>query len=116
MKKLIWASLLLTGSSALALADVGGGLVGNTVTVTAADGAVTQIYYPDATVIEVKAPDGTLKTGRWRVEDNKICTQQGDAPESCTPPIEEPPVAGSSGTIGEDENALQWAVTTGKGF
>lgn len=116
MKKPIWAAFLVAGSATLALADVGAGLVGNTVTVTNADGTVIQIYYPDTRTIEVKAPDGALKAGTWRVEDNKICTQQGDNPESCTPPIEEPPVVGSMGTLDADKGALQWAVSAGRGF
>lgn len=116
MKKLIWAGLLLAGSSTLALADMGAGLIGNTVTLTAADGAVTQVYYSDAAATEVKAPDGAVTSGVWRVEGNKVCRQAGDAPESCTPPLEEPPVVGSAGTIDADDGPLQWVVTAGKGF
>lgn len=117
MKKLILAAAISTFAfTGAALANVGDGLVGNTVTLTAADGSVTKIYYPDASSIVVKAADGSESEGTWRVSDNTICTKVGDAPENCTAPIEEAPAVGSSGTIEGQQGAVQWAVTEGKGF
>ena len=119
MKKTIFAATLAVSAMALAMpasADVGAGLVGNTVTLTAADGAVTKIYYPDASSIVVKAADGSEVAGSWRVADNTICTTMGDAPENCTAPIDEAPAVGGSGTIEGEQGAVQWAVTAGKDF
>ncbi len=84
MKKIILAvafgiSTLVLGGPAMA--DVGAGLVGNTVTLTAADGTVTKIFYPDSSNIVVKAGDGAETAGSWRVADQTICTQ------SCIPGV-----------------------------
>ena len=119
MKKTIFAAALAVSAIALAApatADVGAGLVGNTVTLTAADGAVTKIYYPDASNIVVKAADGSEINGSWRVSDNTICTTMGEAPENCTQPIEEAPAVGGSGTIEGEQGDVAWTVTAGKDF
>jgi len=64
MKKFVLAiavsSFAFTGA---ALANVGDGLVGNTVTLTGPNGAVTKIYYPDASSIVVKGADGSAMDG-----------------------------------------------------
>lgn len=99
-----------------ARADVGSGLVGNTVELTGAQGT-TKIYYPDRKRILVRAPDGTQTRGWWRVKGKRICTRMAKTPENCTDPITEPPKAGSSGTItGGSDGDLQWSVTKGKAF
>lgn len=116
MKKLLLAAAFLAGSAFAAQADVGTGLIGNTVTITGADGGVTQIYYPDASSTEVKLQDGNIITGTWRVEGDTICTTTGDAPETCTDPIEEAPAAGASGTMEGPEGAIEWSVSEGKAF
>src|SRR5690606_15151023 len=60
MKKLILAAAVSTFALAgAAFANVGAGLVGNTVTLTGPDGAVTKIYYPDESSIVVKGADGS---------------------------------------------------------
>ena len=77
MKKFVLAAAFAVSTFALAgvaSANVGAGLVGNTVTLTGPDGAVTKIYYPDATSIVVQGADGTESQGTWRVSDNTICT------------------------------------------
>ncbi|MEQ8266516.1 MAG: hypothetical protein RH982_04915 [Parvibaculum sp.] len=119
MRKFVFAAAVAVSALVLggtAMADVGAGLVGNTVTLTAADGSVTQIFYPDATSIVVKAADGTETPGNWRVSDNTICTKVGDAPENCTAPIEEAPAVGSSGVIKGEQGEVKWAVSEGKAF
>ena len=119
MKKTIFAAALAVPAITLAApatADVGAGLVGNTVTLTAADGAVTKIYYPDASNIVVKAADGSEIAGSCRVSDNTICTTMGEAPENCTAPIEEAPAVGGSGTIEGEQGNVGWTVTAGKDF
>lgn len=117
MKKFVLAVAVSTFAFAgAALANVGDGLVGNTVTLTGPDGAVTKIYYPDASSIVVKGADGSEAQGSWRVSDNTICTKVGDAPENCTAPIEEAPAVGSSGMIDGAQGQVQWAVSAGKGF
>jgi hypothetical protein len=119
MKKTILAAVVAASAFALAapaLADVGAGLVGNTVTLTAADGSVTKIYYPDTASIVVKTADGSEVPGSWRVSDNTICTTMGEAPENCTAPIDEAPVAGASGVIQGEQGEVKWAVSEGKAF
>lgn len=119
MKKLVLAATVVVSAIALggiAMADVGTGLVGNTVTLTAADGSQTQIFYPDASNIQVKTADGTVSDGSWHVAGDTICTQVGDAPENCTAPIEEAPAAGSSGVIEGEQGEVKWSVSEGKAF
>lgn len=117
MKKFILAFAVSTFALAgAAFANVGDGLVGNTVTLTGPDGSVTKIYYPDASTIVVKGADGSEAEGTWRVSDNTICTKVGETPENCTAPIEEAPAVGSSGTIEGEQGSVSWAVTEGKDF
>ncbi|HAC58181.1 hypothetical protein [Parvibaculum sp.] len=117
MKKFVLAVAVSTVAFAgAAFANAGAGLVGNTVTLTGPDGAVTKIYYPDASSIVVKGADGSEAQGTWRVDGDKICTTVADAAENCTAPVEEAPTVGSSGTIEGEQGAVQWAVTEGKGF
>lgn len=117
MKKLaIAVAFAVSAFAGAAYADVGAGLVGNTVTLTGTDGGVTKIYYPDASSIVVKGADGAEVAGTWRVDGNKICTTVGDNPENCTDAVDEAPTAGSSGTIEGEQGAVQWAVTAGKDF
>lgn len=106
------AFLLAPGA---ALADVGSGLVGNTVELTGPQGT-TKIYYPDRKRIIVRAPDGKETRGWWRVKGKSICTKMAKTPENCTDPISEPPKAGSTGVITGGEGDLKWSVTEGKGF
>ncbi|MEX1154166.1 hypothetical protein [Parvibaculum sp.] len=119
MKKTIFAAALAAAAVAFAApatADVGAGLVGNTVTLTFADGSQSKIFYPDASSIVVKAPDGSEAQGSWHVSDNKICTKVGEAAENCTDPVEEAPAVGSSGVIPGEQGEVKWAVSEGKGF
>jgi len=117
MKKFLLAIAVSTFAFAgAALANVGDGLVGNTVTLTGPNGAVTKIYYPDASSIVVKGADGSEAQGTWHVTDNTICTKVGDAPENCTAPIDEAPAVGSSGTIEGEQGAVEWSVSEGKAF
>lgn len=118
MKRLILVSsialtVLFTGP---AMADVGSGLIGNTVTLTMADGTITRIFYSDASTLTVRLADGTETQGSWRVDADRICTTVGNAPENCTAPITEPPVAGSNGEITGDQGTVKWAVSPGKSF
>lgn len=104
-------------SASAARADVGSGLIGNTVILSAADGAVTRVFYQDEKTIIIRATDGTLAIGQWRVKDNSICTRMGDnQPENCTAAIDQPPVAGSSGVITGEHGDIRWSVIAGKGF
>lgn len=119
MKKLVLAATFALSTLAFAgaaNADVGAGLIGNTVTLTAPDGAVTKIHYPDASSVVVLGADGTEMGGSWRVADNTICTTIGDQPENCTAPIDEAPTVGSSGTLESENGNVGWAVTAGKDF
>jgi len=118
MKKLLLSVAILTASAGVALADIGAGLIGNTVTLTGPDGAETRIYYPDASTLVMKIPTGAEIPGTWRVDGETICTTAGDQPENCTPPIAEAPTPGASGTIDGDGDAgsVAWAVTAGKDF
>lgn len=119
MKKLVLAAAFAVSTFALAgaaHANVGAGLIGNTVTLTGADGGVMKIYYPDASNIVVQGPNGGEVAGTWRVDGNRICTTVGAQPENCTDPVEEAPSAGSSGTIEGAQGAVQWAVSEGKDF
>ncbi|PCJ69327.1 MAG: hypothetical protein COA62_11960 [Rhodobiaceae bacterium] len=116
MKKLLLSVAILTASAGVALADIGAGLIGNTVTLTGPDGAETKIYYPDASTLVMKIPTGAEIPGTWRVDGETICTTAGDQPENCTPPITEAPTPGASGTIDGDAGSVAWAVTAGKDF
>lgn len=111
------AALFLAPSAAQATDNVGAGLVGNTVELTGPRGT-TSIYYPDRETILVRAPDGGETKGSWRVKDRQICTRVENQTENCTAPIDEPPVAGSAGTLTGSEGAddLQWKVKKGKAF
>ena len=111
MKKLVLTAAAFAMSTSFAMADIGAGLVGNTVTLTGPDGTVTKVHYPDASNIVLKLPDGAEVPGTWRVEGNTICTVAGDQPENCTPPA-----VGSSGTIDGEAGSVAWAVTAGKDF
>ncbi|MEQ9518348.1 MAG: hypothetical protein RLN89_02785 [Parvibaculum sp.] len=113
------ASLVVTSlafGASVAGADVGAGLVGNTVTLTSSDGAETQIYYADGSKIVIKTSEGAEIPGTWRVEGNTICTSAGDAPESCTAPIDEAPIVGSAGSIEGEAGSVAWAVSAGRDF
>ena len=119
MKKFVLAAAFAVSTFALAgvaSADVGAGLIGNTVTLTGPDGAVTKIYYPDTSSIVVQGADGSESQGTWRVADNTICTTVGEAPENCTASIEEAPAVGSSGVIEGEQGNVQWSVSEGKAF
>jgi hypothetical protein len=117
MKKLaIAVAFAVSTFAGAAYANVGAGLVGNTVTLTGADGGVMKIYYPDASNIVVKGADGAEVAGTWRVDGNKICTTVGENPENCTEAVDEAPAVGSSGTIEGEQGAVQWAVSEGKDF
>lgn len=117
MKKLaIAVAFAVSTFAGAAYANVGAGLVGNTVTLTGADGGVMKIYYPDASNIVVQGADGAEVAGTWRVDGNKICTTVGDNPENCTDAVDEAPTVGASGTIEGEQGAVQWAVSEGKDF
>lgn len=119
MKKLILAATFAVSTLAFAgaaSADVGAGLIGNTVTLTGPDGAVTKLHYPDASNVVVQGADGSEMAGTWRVADNTICTTIGDQPENCTAPIDEAPAVGNSGTLEGEQGNVGWAVTAGKDF
>ncbi|KAB7738625.1 hypothetical protein F2P47_16005 [Parvibaculum sedimenti] len=108
------ATLLLTPVTAWA--DVGSGLVGNTVELTGPAGT-TKIYYPNRKHIIVRGLDGKQAKGWWRVKGKSICTKMPKADkESCTDPIAEPPVAGSSGEFTGGDATIKWSVSKGKGF
>lgn len=108
------AALLLVPTAARA--DVGSGLVGNTVELTGPAGT-TRIYYPNRKHIIVRTPDGKQAKGWWRVKGKSICTKMPKAAkESCTDPITEPPVAGSSGEFTGGDGSVKWSVNKGKGF
>lgn len=106
----------LTIGTPVALADVGAGLVGNTVTLTSNDGLVTKIFYADGAKIVIKTSEGVEIPGTWRVDGNKICTTAGDAPESCTTSIEDAPIVGSTGSIDGEAGSVVWAVSAGRDF
>lgn len=117
MKKIILATALLIGTTGVALADNGAGLVGNTVVLKNDAGDTSKIYYSSEKTIEVQGPDDHLTQGKWRLLGEKICTTIGDEPENCTDPIKEPPVVGSDGTIKGDNGAsVDWKVVAGKDF
>jgi len=116
MKKLVLTAAMLAMSTSFAMADIGAGLVGNTVTLTGPDGTVTKVHYPDASNIVLKLPDGAEVPGTWRVDGNSICTTAGDQPENCTPPIDDAPAVGSAGSIDGEAGSVAWAVTAGKDF
>ena len=111
------APFLAASSPAWAAANVGTGLVGNTVELTGPQGT-TKIFYADRKTILVHAPDGSEMKGSWRVKGRQICTRMEKKPENCTAPIDVPPVQGSAGTLPGHDGAgdLKWAVTKGKGF
>ena len=95
--------------------NVGSGLIGNTVELVGPAGT-TKIYYSNRDDIIVRLPDGKKMRGWWRIKGRSICTKMGDKPENCTDPIDEPPVAGSSGVISGPNGDITWAVTKGRGF
>lgn len=111
------AALSFAPGAAQATDDVGAGLVGNTVELMG-PGGTTSIYYPDGQTIVVRAPDGGETTGSWRVKNRQICTRVENGTENCTAPIDEPPVAGSAGTLSGSDGAddLEWKVKKGKAF
>ena len=102
---------------AKAPANVGSGLIGNTVILTGPTGT-TQIFYKDRDNLVIKLPNGKTKRGWWRVKDRSICTKT-DATENCTVAVDVPPVAGASGTIPAPDAVtppLTWEVRKGRAF
>lgn len=116
MKKLLLSAAILVATAGGAFADIGAGLIGNTVTLTGPDGSVTKIFYPDASTLVMKVPTGAEVPGTWRVDGDTICTAAGDQPENCTPPITEAPAVGGSGEIVGEAGAVGWMISAGKGF
>ncbi len=116
MNKILLSIGILIASAGIALADIGAGLVGNTVILTEPDGEEIRIFYVDTENIVLKLPDGAEVPGTWRVVDDTICTTAGSEAETCSTPISEPPAVGSSGTLEAEEGAVAWAVTAGKDF
>ena len=117
MKKIILATALLIGTTGIALADIGTGLVGNTVVLKNESGDTSKIYYSSKKAIEVQGPDEHLTQGQWRLVGDKICTTVGEDPENCTGRIRQPAIVGSSGTIkGDGGEAVEWTVVAGKDF
>lgn len=117
MKKIILATALLIGTTGIALADIGTGLVGNTVVLKNEAGDTSKVYYSSKKAIEVQGPDEHLTPGKWRLLGDKICTTIGEDPENCTGRIRQPAIVGSSGTIPvEDGKAIEWTVVAGKDF
>lgn len=109
------AAMCQTTAASAAGRNVGSGLIGNTVELTGPAGT-TKIYYPNRDNIVVRMPDGKKTRGWWRVKGRSICTKMGETPENCTDPIDEPPVAGSSGTLTGPGGDIKWVVTEGRGF
>ncbi|MES1991856.1 MAG: hypothetical protein V4441_13025 [Pseudomonadota bacterium] len=98
-------------------ANVGSGLIGNTVILTAPNGT-TQIFYKDRDNLIIKLPNGKTKRGWWRVKGRSICTKT-EAVENCTVAVDVPPVAGASGTIPAPDATtppLTWEVRKGRAF
>jgi len=64
----------------------------NTVTLTAANGQVTKLYYNKDGTMTTLLPDGTKGTGKWAVKDGKLCVTLDAGPtagkESCNPLVE----------------------------
>lgn len=115
--KSVALAALLTGAGAVAaLANVGSGLVGNSVTVTGPDGASVILYYPDASTVERQTPDGATASGTWSVNGQDICTAFPGEDEACVTVTEEAPAVGASGEIPGEAGVSTWAVTEGKGF
>lgn len=116
MNKLLLSAAILVATAGGAFADIGAGLIGNTVTLTGPDGSVTKIFYPDAGTLVMKVPAGAEVPGTWRVDGDTICTTAGDQPENCTPPITEAPAVGGSGEIVGEAGTVGWMISAGKDF
>lgn len=110
-----FVALWQAGPTWAANRNVGSGLIGNTVELVGPSGA-TRIYYSNRNDIIVRLADGKQMRGWWRIKGRSICTKLGDKPENCTAPIDEPPVAGSSGVISGPGGDITWTVTKGRGF
>jgi|GEM_PF-907801 len=98
-------------------ANVGTGLIGNTVILTGPTGT-TQIFYKDRDNLVIKLPNGKTKRGWWRVKGRSICTKTNED-ENCTPAVDVPPVAGASGTIPSPDATtppLTWEIREGRAF
>lgn len=108
---------LLTGAGAVAaFANVGAGLVGNTVSLTGPEGATVMLYYPDDATVVRKAPDGSEATGSWTVNGQDICTTFPGEEEACATVTDTPPAPGASGEVEGEEGTTTWSVSEGKGF
>jgi len=116
LKSAALAALLAGAGAVAAFANVGAGLVGNSVTVTGPDGATVILYYPDASTVERKAPDGSMASGTWSVNGQDICTTFPGEEEACVTVTEEAPVVGASGEIPGEAGASTWSVSEGKAF
>lgn len=117
MIKSVALAALLTGAGAVAaLANVGNGLVGNSVTLTGPDGATVVLYYPDASSVERQLPDGTTTAGTWSVNGQDICTTFPGEEQACVTVSEEAPAVGASGEIPGEAGVSTWAVSEGKAF
>jgi hypothetical protein len=110
-----FAGLCQTTAANAASRNVGSGLIGNTVELTGPAGK-TSIYYVNRDDLIVHMPDGKKVRGWWRVKGRSICTKMGNKPENCTDPIDEPPVAGSSGVLTGPGGDIRWAVIEGRAF
>ena len=103
------AGICLEDESALAVMDYA---FGNTVRITGA-GDIVDIYFDcDGTFTAHSALNGN-KFGRWRVDENRICTQTIGAEESCGP-IQEGRKAGDSWEQQLDGGTLTVEVLRGR--
>ncbi len=110
-------AVLLTGAGAVAaLANVGAGLVGNSVTLTGPDGGTVVLYYADESTVVRQAPDGSEATGSWSVNGQDICTSFPGEEEACATVTDAPPAPGEGGEIEGEAGVTTWEVTEGKAF
>jgi len=79
LKSAALAALLAGAGAVAAFANVGAGLVGNSVTVTGPDGATVILYYPDASTVERKAPDGSMASGTWMASNSRTSAPRSRA-------------------------------------
>jgi opacity protein-like surface antigen len=93
MKRMIAAlamTMALSGAAHAADAvDPMASRIGNTVTLTAADGKVTKVMYNAGGTMDMVAPDATKGTGKWAVKEGKLCVTLDAGPtagkENCNP-------------------------------
>jgi len=86
--------------------------IGNTLTLTGADGTVVAIYFrSDGSY--VRQAGGSSVNGRWRRSDSRICTQHSGAAETCVDDSV-PRNVGDTWTVRTNQGLIRYSILAGQ--